>query len=98
MESGPRKKIQLDLLDTETHSFADLDADAWGRPSQGVVFLSGTSPWTIRGYGYKKESGKANKVDNGMREMSHKSRCSEITRVNGSLSWALPKAGEGGGL
>ena len=62
------------------------------------VFLSGTSPRTIRGYGYKKESGKANKVDNGMRKMSHKSRCSEITRVNGSLSWALPKAGEGGGL
>ena len=35
MESGPRKKRQLDPLDTETHSFADLDADAWGAAFSG---------------------------------------------------------------
>jgi hypothetical protein len=36
MESGPQVRGQLGLLDPETHDVGDLDADAWGRPPQGV--------------------------------------------------------------
>ena len=36
MESGPQARRQLGLLDPETHDVGDLDADAGGRPPQGV--------------------------------------------------------------